>query len=157
MNRKYGKLVDGTMEYAPSQISDQGAIIVNPSRETYLRAGYKKVIEGAADDPPEGEEWKLVGWHETAEAYIAEYESVPRVIPPRTFSKLKIVAALTQRGSWLAVRDWLTETGYYDLFLAAQNFSEGYPAFDDGLAAAKARFGWDDATVEGILAKCVDA
>ena len=157
MNTKYGKLTGGVMEYAPSQLCVNGAVIVNPTRATYLRNGYKKVIEGAADDPPDGEEWKLTGWHETAEAYIAEYESVARTIPPRTFSKLKLVAALTAAGHWAAVKDWLVESDYYDLFIAAQCFCADYPAFAEGLAAAKSRFGWDDAAVEALLAKCMDA
>lgn len=43
--------------------------------------------------------------------------------PPRTFSKLKLVIALTHRGKWAALHDWLNETGYGDLFDAAQNLA----------------------------------
>ena len=70
---------------------------------------------------------------------------------------MKLVAALTAAGHWAAVKDWLVESDYYDLFIAAQCFREDYPAFAEGLAAAKSRFGWDDTAVEALLAKCTDA
>ena len=43
---------------------------------------------------------------------------IPIENPPRIFSKLRLVTALTERDLWPAVKDWLEESGYYDLFVA---------------------------------------
>ena len=38
------------------------------------------------------------------------------------------------RNLWPAVRDWLDASGYYDLFVAAQDFREDHPQFAAALA-----------------------
>ena len=71
---------------------------------------------------------------------------------PRTFSKLRIVAALTTAGVWDAVKQLLIERGFYDLFLAAQDFREDNEYFENGKAALQTALGWTDEQVEQILA-----
>ena len=42
MNRNYGRLVGGEVEYAPAKITkDDGTVVMSPSAETYLAAGWK--------------------------------------------------------------------------------------------------------------------
>lgn len=71
--------------------------------------------------------------------------------PPRTFSKLKVTAALMAREKWLPVRDFLVQNGLYDLYLAAQDFREDNEFFVKGLAALKEQFGMADEEIEAIL------
>jgi hypothetical protein len=71
--------------------------------------------------------------------------------PPRTFSKLKITAALMKIEKWLPVRDYLVQAGLYDLYLAAQDFKEDDEFFVKGLTELKAKFGMSDEEVEAIL------
>jgi hypothetical protein len=71
--------------------------------------------------------------------------------PPRTFSKLKITAALMKIEKWLPVRDYLVQAGLYDLYLAAQDFKEDDEFFVKGLAELKAKFGMSDEEVGAIL------
>lgn len=84
-----------------------------------------------------------------------QFKLVPLVKPPRTFSKLRLINALTTRNLWPAVRDWLDASGYYDIFLAAQDFREDHPQFAAALTAAQSRFGLTDAETAAILAESV--
>ena len=83
------------------------------------------------------------------------YKLIDIVLPPRTFSKLKIVIALAERGKWAAIRDWLNETEYGDLFDAAQDFREDHPAFIAALSAAQSRFRFAADEIAALLAECV--
>ena len=77
--------------------------------------------------------------------------SVYEIFPPRTFSKLKIIVALTEMGVWPQVRDYIVEAGLYDLFLAAQDFREDDRFFARGLSELRAQLQMTDAQIEGIL------
>ena len=92
---------------------------------------------------------------ETATDIRPIFKLVPVVSPPRTFSKLRLINALMSRNLWPAVRDWLDASGYYDLFVAAQDFREDHPQFAAALAAARARFSLPDSEITAILAECV--
>ena len=77
-----------------------------------------------------------------------------RSSPPHTFSKLRLINALMTRNLWPSVRDWFDTSGYYDIFVAAQDFREDHPQFAAALTAAKSRFGLADETA-AILAESV--
>ena len=102
-----------------------------------------------------GTEWTISRYVETADAITAIYKLTPIYAPPRTFSKLKLVAALSSLNLWSAFRDWLVETDHYDLFVAAQSFREDHPSFTAILYAAQERFCLSDHEIEDILTKCV--
>ena len=55
------------------------------------------------------------------------------------------------RNLWPAVRDWLDTSGYYDIFVAAQDFREDHPQFAAALTTAKSRFDLTDVDVSAIL------
>ena len=57
------------------------------------------------------------------------------------------------RNLWPAVRDWLDTSGYYDIFVAAQDFREDHPQFAAALTAAKSRFGLSAAETAAIFAE----
>ena len=157
MNSSYAKIVNGELAYAPdSVILPGGAVVVNPKRLSFLQAGYKPLaLTPPADDPPSGMEWTISRYVETADAITAIYKPPPIYAPPRTFSKLKLVAALSSLNLWSAFRDWLVETDHYDLFVAAQSFREDHPSFTAILYAAQERFCLSDHEIEDILSKCV--
>ena len=92
---------------------------------------------------------------ETATDIRPIFKLVPVVSPPRTFSKLRLSNALMTRNLWPAVRDWLDATGYYDLFVAAQDFREDHPQFAAALAAARTRFSLTPDQVVAALAESV--
>ena len=155
MNRNYGKLVGSEVEYAPAKITkDDGTVISNPSAETYLAAGWRRIV----DEPPAAEPGHTVevsGWIETADSIVRVYKQVPDETPPekpRVFSKLKLVAALKAADKWVLVKTWLEEKAYWDYYVAAQDFADDHPLFREALAALKRYTGMDVAAVEAILA-----
>ena len=93
-------------------------------------------------DTPDGIEWRQK-WR---------YEDAPPP-PPRQFSKLKIVAALMGVGVWDTVKQYITDAGLYDLYLAAQDFAEDNEYFTQGKTALQAQLDWTDEQVEAILAQ----
>lgn len=158
MNRNYGKLVGSEVEYAPAKITkDDGTVISNPSAETYLAAGWKRIV----DEPPAAEPGHTVevsGWIGTADSIVRVYKQVPDETPPekpRVFSKLKLVAALKAADKWVLVKTWIEERGFYDFYVAAQNFREDNPLFTEALAAIKGYARMTDEQAEAILSKCI--
>lgn len=122
-----------------------------PTEAEYNAAGwYRKAI--VPPMPPEG---KIVGkttYKVEGNVVVAEYEyeDAPPP-PPRTFSKLRIVAALISAGVWEQVKGIIEGAGLYDLFLAAQDFSEGNEFFDNGKTVLQQQLGWTDEQVEDVL------
>ena len=158
MNRNYGKLVAGEVEYAPAKITkDDGTVVMSPTAETYLAAGWKRIV----DEPPAAEPGHTVevsGWDETADSIVRIYKQVPDETPEtkaRVFSKLKLVAALKEADKWVLVKTWIEERGYYDFYVAAQNFREDNPLFTEALAAIKGYARMTDEQAEAILSKCI--
>lgn len=85
------------------------------------------------------------------------YEDAPPP-PPRTFDKYLLVDALMREGVWASVKEWLQAVpDGYDRAVMAPDISEDEPLLAQGVAAAKEAFGWDDAKVESILARCAVA
>lgn len=134
-----------------------GCTIVNPAAEQYatLRYAYPKGEDAPMPEPQDGKVVEYGGyalgedskWHKQWTLVDAPTP------PPRTFSKLRIVAALTNAGVWDAVKKLLIERGFYDLFLAAQDFAEDNEHFDQGKAALQTALGWTDVQVEDVLAE----
>ena len=154
MNTNYGKLVNGAIVYAPSSLDTPSGLIMNPKRLSYLQAGWKFLdLQPPADPPPKGREYRITGYTETATDIQAVFKLVPVVSPPRTFSKLRLINALMSRNLWSAVRDWLDASGYYDLFVAAQDFREDHPQFAAALTAARTRFSLSESEITAILSE----
>ena len=158
MNRNYGKLVAGEVEYAPAKITkDDGTVIMSPSAETYLAAGWKRIVD-ERPAPEEGCTVEVSGWNETADSIVRVYKQVPAETPetkPRVFSKLKLVAALKEADKWVLVKTWIEERGLWDYYLAAQNFREDNEMFSNAVAAIKEYARMSDEDVEAILKNCI--
>lgn len=147
----YGTLIDNILHHAPRAIRIGGAVVCNPTDAQYEAAGYKRVI----DSPPQTDAAHYAvptGWAEQGGEIVRQYEvrEVPPP-PPRTFSKLRIVAALTSAGVWDSVKQLLIERSLYDLFLAAQDFAEDNEYFAQGRTALQSALGWTDEQVEAVL------
>lgn len=156
------------LEVAKNYDTIDGAAVINPTREQCarmtppaypladpmppappegkfaVRDGYEPV------DTPDGKEWRQK-WR---------YEDAPPP-PPRTFSKLKIYAALAQAGLWDALVAWLNTQTFeginaYTAFMLAQDLVEDHPMFAQWLAAAKAALGVTDEQVEAILSAAAE-
>ena len=158
MNLKYGKIVGGEIVYAPSALSVEGTLKVNPSEASYLAAGWKKV----KDEPPEAEEGRHVeptGWTETEAEVVRVYEqregAREAAAGPRTFSKLKMLVALKKRNLWVLTKTWIEEHGLYDFYLAAQFFTEDNEYFVQGRTELQRFSGISDSTIEEILAESI--
>ena len=157
MNTKFAKLVDDEIVYAPAHLKTEGGLKVNPSEESYLAAGWKKVV----DEPPEPEEGKRVeadGWTENQTEVIRTYaqlEMTREAVGPRTFSKLKMLLALKKRNLWVLVRTWIEEHGLYDFYLAAQFFTEDNEYFIEGRKELQKFSGKTDEEIEEILAESI--
>lgn len=136
-------------------VTIDGTTIVNPTAEQYasLRNAYPKGADAPLPEPQEGKVVEYGGyalgedskWHKQ---WVLVDAPPP---PPRTFSKLRIVAALTNAGVWDAVKQLLSERGFYDLFLAAQDFREDNEYFTQGRTQLQTALKWTDEQVEAIL------
>lgn len=129
-----------------------GTTVINADEGNALRRktdkGPTRITRVALAKSSSPDEWTDCDYAETEE------ESAADVIPaPRTFSKLKIVAALTNAGVWEAVKQLLIERGFYDLFLAAQDFRSDNKYFDQGKTSLQTALGWTDEQVEAVLAE----
>ena len=158
MNRNYGKLVGGEVEYAPAKITkDDGTVVSNPSAATYLTAGWKRIVD-ERPAPEDGCTVEVSGWEETADSIVRIYKQVPDEPQPtraRVFSKLKLVAALKAADKWVLVKTWIEERGWWDYYLAAQNFREDNEMFSNAVAAIKEYARMSDEDVEAILKNCI--
>lgn len=133
-----------------------GQMVVHPSAAQYGLIGAYPLRTVTPPTPPEGKIAVPDGYElvdaEWQQAW--KFEDAPPP-PPRTFSKLRIVAALMQAGVWSAVKDYIEQAGLYDLYLAAQDFAEDNEYFAQGREQLKSALGWTDEQVEAILAQAV--
>lgn len=155
---------------APKYATINGAAVINPTREQYARMTPPAYPLGVspAPIPPEGKIAIPDGYapHQNAESGEWEwrqkwrYEDAPPP-PPRTFSKLKLYAALAQMGLWDPLVAWLNTQTFegvnaYTAFMLAQDLVEDHPMFEQWLAAAKAALGVTDEQAEAILAAAAE-
>ena len=66
MNTQYARLENGRLKYAPKALVTPQGVTVNPSRMTYLAHGWKFLDIQPPADPPEGKEYVISGYTETA-------------------------------------------------------------------------------------------
>ena len=158
MNRKFGRLVDGQIEYAPNTLDGAvGVKKMNPSDESYLASGWKRVVD--VKPPTEANRYPAFSsWNEDDETITAVYKMIEGRDPAlgvRVFSKLKIVMALKKADLWILTRTWIEENGLYDLYLAAQDFREDNEFFIQGKSELQRLTGKSAEEIEAILAMCI--
>lgn len=162
----YRTVIDNKLHPAPRAIVVNGAMVTNPKAEHFAALNeerakkglplYYPISDDPAPTPPDGKIVRFDGYAVVSGWITPQYSFVDAPPPPpRTFSKLRIVAALTQAGIWDSVKQLLIERGLYDLFLAAQDFREDNEYFTQGKAALQQALGWTDEQVEAVLAASV--
>lgn len=93
MNKKFGKLEDGNLIYAPSVLIVEDKQIISPSESDYLASGYLPIVLGIDLEYKEGFEvvtsYRIVEMEE--EKYIEraqEYKTLPPLPPqPQTLEE----------------------------------------------------------------------
>lgn len=79
MNKKYGKLIDNTLSYAPNVLSANDKVIISPFENDYIQAGYLPIIIDV--DLPYKEGFKITEKHIVVEQQqTPEGEIIPRHI-----------------------------------------------------------------------------
>lgn len=157
-NRNYGKYdsVTKRVEYAPIYLKIDSAVIMNPTKELYLKTGWKEVVE----NPPKtetGYHCEERGWNETVDTIEKVYEIVKDTETKnyRTFSKLKFVSLMMKMGKWNEVMEWIDQNNLHELYLAAQVFREDNEYFLKGKTEIQNLLGLKDYEVEKILNQCI--
>ena len=157
----YGTIIDNQLHPAPRAFMLHGAMVTNPKADHFAAWNEIRAQSGLTpylpivDERPSTDAAHYAvatGWTRDGETWRRVYDirEVPPP-PPRTFSKLRIVAALTTAGVWDSVKQLIIERGLYDLFLAAQDFGEDNEYFENGKAALQTALGWTDEQVEAVL------
>ena len=157
VNKRYCRPTNGgrSLEYAPVILPPSPH---EPKEADYLAHGWYRNETNNPPTPPEGKmvESKLYAIAKDGVRVVSVYEYAD--IPPRirTFSKLRLYAALAQAGMWDALKAWLegqTIDGVnaYTAFSLAQELTDAHPLFAQWYAAAKVALDVDDETAEAIL------
>lgn len=150
----YAKLIDGHLELAPDTFKTENGVLTRPSHLDKKARGYKPVLHTKAPQSThKGKHWTTNGYIETDHDIRTKWVLVDN--PPRIFSKMKAVLALTEMGVWQQVKAWIDANGLTDVFLAAQAFKEDDQFFKKGLTALKEQLHLTDEQIEALLSACV--
>lgn len=152
---KYFTLDTTTSDLAPLElpVAVDGQLVLHPSPAQAAQfAAYPRNDNAPPPTPPEGKIAVPDSWEVADGEWVRtwRYEDAPPP-PPRTFSKLRIVAALIDAGVWAQAKSLIEQAGLYDLFLAAQDFAEDNEFFGRGKSALQTALGMTDEQVEAIL------
>ena len=158
VNRNFCKPTNNgaSYEYAPVVLPPNPH---EPTEADYNAAGwYRYGIEPPC--PPPGKAVAATSYVIADGKCVAIYTYADAPSAPRTFSKLKLYAALAQAGLWDTLKTWLESQTYegmnaWTAFSLAQDLSEGNAMFGAWFAAAKTALGVTDEQAEEILAQCV--
>ena len=163
---KFGTVIDNRLYPAPRAFMLDGAMVTNPKAEHFAAWNEERAKQGlppylpVVDERPTTDAAHYAvatGWTRDGETWRRVYEvrAYPPP-PPRTFSKYKLVGALMQAQVWPQVKEWLlAQDGAYDLYLAAQIFTEDNEYFASGKTLLQTELGWTDEQVEAVLSASV--
>lgn len=135
MNRNFGKLNGGAIEYAPDTLTIEGRKVYHPKSVHYRITGYLPVDTSAPSVPPrEGYHYTPDGWEERDGAIRRVWrEEANPPPPPRRWTRLSIKTALATAGMLDAARQFLSSTeiatGYtaWEALTDCDYIEEGYP------------------------------
>ena len=157
LNRKYGKLMDGAIAYAPIELLADAGLIINPTAANYVAAGYLPVLDAPATR--EGFYAVPTGWEEKDGVIVRTYEEraiEPPTPPPTRYSKLRLIVAAKKRGKWDAIKSFIETAGYWDEWLVCQYLADDYEGFADIKARAANALGMTAEEVDAMLAEAID-
>lgn len=79
LNRNFGKLIDGVITYAPTEIRIGNTYHPAPTDEQYLAAGWKR-IDDTRPEPSDGYVWVANGWVDDEDAVKRVWKLEPMPI-----------------------------------------------------------------------------
>ena len=97
MNRKFGKLEDGNLTYAPNVLAVDGRILISPPDEAFLAAGWYKVTDNAPT-PTEGFCARPTGWAVNDGEIVRQYEQIAVEPTPKVYNKYRLGMAIQEAG-----------------------------------------------------------
>ena len=158
LNRKYGKLTDGKITYAPIELATDAGLVINPTAEQYATAGWLPIID---ERPAEREGYYAVptGYEVRGGEIVRTYEEravePPTPLPTR-YSKLRLIVAAKKRGKWDAIKSFIETAGYWDEWLVCQYLADDYEGFADIKSRAANALGMTAEEVDAMLAEAID-
>lgn len=72
----YGKIIEGTIEFAPSVLEGNGVTVYNPPASMYKAQGWKPVELTEQPEPVEGY-YYVVGWSEKSTKIVRTWTKTP--------------------------------------------------------------------------------
>ena len=112
VNRNWVKTDGRHIEYAPTWLRTDAGIVVNPTDEQYLAAGWLKNARNSPDTR-EGYVARVEGYETRGDSIVAvyAYEAVtPPPAMPKRYSKKRFSLALAKRGIFQAFDEWAGAT-----------------------------------------------
>ena len=97
MNRKFGKLEDGNITYAPNVLAVNGRILISPPDEAFLAAGWYKVTDNAPTST-EGFYARPTGWSMVDGEIVRQYEQIAVEPTPKVYNKYRLGLAIQEAG-----------------------------------------------------------
>lgn len=157
MNREWGRINEGAIEYAPDTFHDGDTYIVAPSPADYRQHDYlPNVDEPPKEPPPYGYHWEAGQWHEVEGRNVLQYLAVQDPPPPpRVFRKSWLAQWIYAHGKWPAFQTFLASPdaqGIAFLWSVCTEFDEDAEQWPAALAAIKAALALTDAEAEAMLA-----
>ena len=151
MNRKFGKLEDGNLTYAPNVLAVDGRILISPPDDAFLAAGWYKVTDNPPT-PTEGFYARPTGWAIVDGEIVRQYEQIAVEHTPKVYNKYRIGNAIEDAGKlddFLALFESNAKLKFH--WNNADEFAEGDKNFEAFKKAMVDMFGED--AVSAILAK----
>ena len=161
MNRKFGKVIDNAIQYAPDAVRVDGRLVLWPKEAAlYAAADDGPWIPTAVDVPPttpprEGYHWEHSRPVEDGGEIRWQYAEVADPPPPlRTFRRSYLAQWIRAEGYWPAFAAFLADPAAADLAFLWEyctEFDEDAPQWPAALSAIKAALQLTDAEAEAML------
>ena len=107
MNRKFGKLEDGNLTYAPNVLAVDGRILISPPDDAFLAAGWHKLTDNAPT-PTEGFYARPTGWAMVDGEIVRQYEQIAVEPTPKVYNKYRLGMAIQEAGLLDALLQFFT-------------------------------------------------
>lgn len=153
MNKKFGKLINGVLIYAPKSLNYKGSFYINPMDNIYLDLGYKYIKETVLEEK-EGYTVEEAGYDEDELNIFKIYNYVQiaedNTDKPFNISKLSLRIELSKLGIFEKIELFMREinidlgnnmvVNLYDCWKDCLTINTGYPLFQQYLGAFKEKF-----------------
>lgn len=153
--KKFVYIQNNELANAPEIIVSNNSINLSPSDLDYQNdPRYYEKIENFPE-PRDGFHFEEDGFDVVDKTVVMKYKYVEDPTIVKRYSKYKIIEALISIGEWTAVKSWLQEIGYLDLFNAAMLLADDDTNFEAGVNLYCQQFGKTRAEVEQLLSNCL--